>query len=101
MTGRRLRGESGRSRAMWVEWMQVGRLATAICASAGLALFLKYYLVNRVHPNADRYWKRIFTESRGGLWWWYPLRSLDRVLTRVPLVRRLAWNIVIWGRKAI
>ena len=65
-----------------------------------LALFLKYYLVDRIHPNQDRYWKRIFTETDRSLVWWKPLRWLDAGLTRVPLVRRLAWNIVIWGHKA-
>jgi SAM-dependent methyltransferase len=67
---------------------------------AGLALFLKYYLVDRVHPNADRYWKRIYTETARSLWWWHPLRGADAILTRLPLVRRLAWNMVMWGSKA-
>lgn len=67
---------------------------------ASLALFLKYFLVDRVHPNADRYWKRIFKESAGKLWWWWPLRGADAVLTRIPLIRRLAWNMVMWGEKA-
>lgn len=68
---------------------------------ASLALFLKYYLVDRVHPNQDRYWKRIYKESPDSLWWWYPLRSLDTVLSRIPLIRALAWNIVIFGEKAM
>ncbi|MDP9174051.1 MAG: class I SAM-dependent methyltransferase [Planctomycetota bacterium] len=67
---------------------------------ASLALFVKYYLIDRVHPNADRYWKRIFKETRASLWWWLPLRGVDAVLTRLPLVRRLSWNMVMWGRKA-
>jgi SAM-dependent methyltransferase len=67
---------------------------------ASLALFLKYYLVDRVHPNADRYWKRIFKETNKSLWWWQPLRGADAILTRLPLVRRLSWNMVMWGRKA-
>jgi SAM-dependent methyltransferase len=66
-----------------------------------LLLFLKYYLKDRVHPNQDRYWKRILRETPETLCWWIPLRSLDRVLTRLPLVRWLAWNTVIWGRKPI
>ncbi len=66
---------------------------------ATLALFLKYYLIDRVHPNADRYWKRIFTETNGSLWWWQPLRALDAVLTRLPGIKWWAWNIVIWGTK--
>jgi 2-polyprenyl-3-methyl-5-hydroxy-6-metoxy-1,4-benzoquinol methylase len=65
-----------------------------------LALFLKYYLVDRIHPNKDRYWKRIFRESARDLWWWLPLRALDDRLTRLPLLRRMAWNMVMWGRKS-
>ena len=64
-----------------------------------LTLFLKYFLVDRVHPNSDRYWKRIFRESPQSLWWWTPLERIDRALTRLPLVRRLAWNMVMWGEK--
>lgn len=64
-----------------------------------LFLFVKYYLIDCVHPNQDRYWKRILRETPERLWWWTPLRSLDSVLTRIPLVRWLAWNIVIWGVK--
>ncbi len=66
---------------------------------ATLLLFAKYYLIDRVHPNADRYWKRILRETPESLRWWRPLRYLDRVLTRIPLVRWLAWNVVIWGEK--
>lgn len=67
---------------------------------AALALFLKYYAIDRVHPNDERYWKRIYRESPATLRWWRPLAALDRSLTRIPLVRRLAWNMVMWGRKA-
>jgi 2-polyprenyl-3-methyl-5-hydroxy-6-metoxy-1,4-benzoquinol methylase len=66
---------------------------------AGLALFAKYYLIDRVHPNADRYWKRILKETPSSLWWWRPLAAADTVLGRIPLVRRLAWNIVYWGQR--
>jgi SAM-dependent methyltransferase len=65
-----------------------------------LALFAKYYLIDRVHPNADRYWKRILRERPESLWWFRPLQSIDTLLARIPLVRRLAWNMVMWGRKA-
>jgi SAM-dependent methyltransferase len=64
-----------------------------------LSLFLKYYLVDRVHPNSDRYWKRILHETPASLWWWMPLEWIDRLLTRVPLIQRLGWNMVMWGEK--
>jgi 2-polyprenyl-3-methyl-5-hydroxy-6-metoxy-1,4-benzoquinol methylase len=66
---------------------------------ATLAIFLKYYLIDRVHPNEDRYWKRILRETPRSLWWWHPLRWMDTALTRTPLVRRLAWNMVMWGTR--
>lgn len=66
---------------------------------ATLALFLKYYLIDRVHPNDDRYWKRIFRETPQSLRWWMPLLACDNLLTRLPLMRRLAWNMVMWGEK--
>jgi SAM-dependent methyltransferase len=66
---------------------------------ASLALFVKYYLLDGISPNADRYWKRILTETDRGLVWWKPLRAIDALLTRLPLVRWLAWNVVLWGRK--
>lgn len=67
---------------------------------ATLLLFAKYYLVDRVHPNADRYWKRILDEDPARIGWWFsPLQRLDGVLLRLPLLRRLAWNTVIWGER--
>jgi SAM-dependent methyltransferase len=66
---------------------------------ASLSLFLKYYFVDRVHPNSQRYWKRILRETPGGLWWWWPMRAADEILTRLPAVKWLAWNAVIWGQK--
>jgi SAM-dependent methyltransferase len=68
---------------------------------SALFLFVKYYLVDRVHPNQDRYWKRILREKPGQLRWWFPLRALDDWLTRIPLVRWMAWNVVIWGQKPL
>ncbi len=66
---------------------------------SSLLLFVKYYVKDRLHPNDDRYWKRILRETPSGLHWWTPLRSLDRILTRLPVVRWLSWNVVMWGVK--
>jgi SAM-dependent methyltransferase len=65
-----------------------------------LLLFVSYYAVERVHPNASRYWKRIYREDPRRIGWWFrPLQAADAVLLRLPLVRRLAWNTVIWAER--
>jgi 2-polyprenyl-3-methyl-5-hydroxy-6-metoxy-1,4-benzoquinol methylase len=65
-----------------------------------LMIFLKYFLIDRVDPNADRYWKRILREDPNLIRWWFgPLRWLDDLLLRLPPLQFLAWNMVIWGRK--
>jgi SAM-dependent methyltransferase len=66
-----------------------------------LVLFVKYYLIDRIHPNQDRYWKRILRETPRRLRWWLPLRALDALLTRIPVLRWMAWNVVIWGQKPL
>ncbi|MEW6742500.1 MAG: class I SAM-dependent methyltransferase [Planctomycetota bacterium] len=63
------------------------------------AIFLKYFLLDRVDPNRERYWKRIYSESGASLRWWMPLRALDRVLLRIPGLKWLSWNIVMYGHK--
>ncbi len=66
---------------------------------SGLLLFVKYYLKDRIHPNSDRYWKRILRETPQTLRWWAPLHALDSLLTRIPGLRWLSWNVVMWGQK--
>jgi 2-polyprenyl-3-methyl-5-hydroxy-6-metoxy-1,4-benzoquinol methylase len=65
---------------------------------ASLLLFIKYLGVDRTHPNADRYWKRILKESDDTLTW-KPLRAVEAALTRIPGIRWWAWNTVMWGTK--
>lgn len=65
-----------------------------------LLLFVKYFLVDGVHPNAHPYWRRILDEDPRRIGWWFsPLQRLDSLLLRLPLVRRLAWNTVVWGQR--
>ncbi len=65
-----------------------------------LWIFFKYYLVDRVSPNEERYWKRILAEDPRRLGWWFnPLVKADDFLLRLPPFRFLAWNIVIWGSR--
>jgi SAM-dependent methyltransferase len=67
---------------------------------ATLLIFFKYFIIDQVSPNDDRYWKRILTEDPARIGWWFnPLIKVDDILLRLPLFRFLAWNVVIWGRR--
>lgn len=67
---------------------------------ATLVLFLKYYLFDRVDPNKERYWKRIYGEDKSSLRWWRPFYLLDCLLTRIPGLRWLSWNMVMVAKKS-
>jgi SAM-dependent methyltransferase len=65
---------------------------------SALALFLKYYLVNRWDPNICRYWKQMLLESNRTIGWWFQhLLILDCLLCRVWGIRWLCWNTVVWA----
>ena len=61
-----------------------------------LVIFLKYYFIDRVHPNSDRYWKRILREPEATRRWIGPLIKIDGFLCQYfPPIKYLCWNIVI------
>jgi SAM-dependent methyltransferase len=61
-----------------------------------LGVFLKFFLVDRVHPRRERYWKKIYTNVERFEWLYRPLkRGDDILLKRVPALRRLCWTSVI------
>ncbi|MGZ3705827.1 MAG: SAM-dependent methyltransferase, partial [Bdellovibrionota bacterium] len=64
-----------------------------------MVIFLKYYLIDRVSPNDDRYWKRILKEDEKKLGWFRLLQKIDGLLSKLPGIRWLCWNIVVWGKK--
>lgn len=61
-----------------------------------LSVFLKFYLWDRVNPNRERYWKKIYTDASEIEPMFRPLHTLDQQLLRwVPALGRLCWNTVI------
>lgn len=62
---------------------------------ATLAVFLKYYFVDQVHPNEERYWKKVITGYAGIRRWYAPLAALDALLLRIPGLRWWAWNMAV------
>ncbi|MBF0146475.1 MAG: class I SAM-dependent methyltransferase [Magnetococcales bacterium] len=66
---------------------------------SALLIFVKFYLIDRVHPNEDRYWKRILTHEAELRAWYKPLAFLDRIVLGVmPILGWMCWNIgiVVW-----
>jgi SAM-dependent methyltransferase len=63
------------------------------------SLFMKYYLVDGIHPNDSRYYRRIYRESDRDLRWWRPLKTINSLLTSLPLLRRWSYTSVFLGKK--
>lgn len=64
-----------------------------------LAIFLVMAIVQRRNPNKERFWKVIIQEGEKWRWLYRPLEILDRVLlTLLPPLRLLCWNVVVVAR---
>ncbi|NJL01110.1 MAG: class I SAM-dependent methyltransferase [Spirulinaceae cyanobacterium SM2_1_0] len=62
---------------------------------ATLWIFLHFYLIEHVHPNDERYWKKIIREHERLTPLYRRLERADRLLKRLPGLRRLAWNLAV------
>ena len=66
---------------------------------ATLWIFLRFYLIDRVDPNQERYWKKIIIEQEKLQPIYQRLEKIDLVLKKLPLIKRLAWNIAVVATK--
>lgn len=66
---------------------------------ATLWIFLQFYLVEKVNPNQERYWKKIIIEQEKLQPQYQQLEKLDILLKKIPLLKRLAWNIAVVATK--
>jgi SAM-dependent methyltransferase len=61
-----------------------------------LAVFLKFFLIERVNPNRERYWKKIYTDAARIAPLFSPLARVDDwLLAKAPVLGRLCWVTVI------
>jgi ubiquinone/menaquinone biosynthesis C-methylase UbiE len=66
---------------------------------AALWIFLKFYLIEKVNPNQERYWKKIILEHQRLAPEYRWLEKCDRYLKKLPLMKRMAWNLAVVARK--
>lgn len=66
---------------------------------ASLWIFLQFYLIEKVDPNQERYWKKIIVEQERLRQEYLFLENLDLVLKKLPLLKRFAWNLAVVARK--
>jgi SAM-dependent methyltransferase len=64
-----------------------------------LWIFLRFYLIEKVHPNEERYWKKIIIEQERLKPEYSRLEELDGFLKKLPLMKRLAWNLAVVATK--
>jgi len=63
---------------------------------SSLAIFGKFFLIDRAHPSRERYWKKVITDADANAWWFKRLPELDEVLlSRLPFLSAMCWNTVI------
>jgi len=61
-----------------------------------LAIFGKFFLIDRAHPSKERYWKKVITDADANAWWFRQLPEIDEViLKRLPFLSAMCWNTVI------
>lgn len=60
-----------------------------------LWIFLQFYLIERVNPNKERYWKKIIYEEERLRSEYLFLEKLDNLVKIIPFMKRFAWNIAV------
>jgi SAM-dependent methyltransferase len=87
-----------RDMRLFLEWFR--RMERKFFWLSTLLLFVKFYVVDRVHPNQDRYWKRILTREPELRPVYLLLEKLDRVLLKIlPFLGWWCWNVAIVVQK--
>ena len=66
---------------------------------ATLWIFLQFYLIERVSPNEERYWKKIILEQDRLRPQYQRLEAIDRLLKHLPWLKRYAWNLAVVATK--
>jgi ubiquinone/menaquinone biosynthesis C-methylase UbiE len=65
-----------------------------------LMIFIKFYFIDRINPNKERYWKKIIFENKKLESSYLILEKIDKyILKAFPFLKRYCWNIIVIARK--
>ena len=64
-----------------------------------LLIFIQFFFIERVDPNKERYWKKIIFEEERLKPIYNRLEKIDRIVKKLPFMRRFAWNIAVVATK--
>ncbi len=64
-----------------------------------LWIFLRFYLIEGVSPNQERYWKKIIYDEPRLRNTYKRLEKLDKYIKKIPLIERYAWNLAVVATK--
>ena len=66
---------------------------------ATLWIFIRFYLIEKVHPNDEPYGKKIISDEERIRKRYFRLEKFDRLFKKIPFMKRFAWNIAIIATK--
>jgi ubiquinone/menaquinone biosynthesis C-methylase UbiE len=66
---------------------------------ATLWIFISFYIIERVDPNQERYWKKIITDGERLEPTYRRLEQVDRLLKQIPGLSKYAWNLAVVASK--
>ena len=67
---------------------------------ATLFIFVMFFVLDNIHPNQERYWKKIIKDHQKLEGLYRPLLKLDGVLLACfPFLKYWCWNICIFAKK--
>lgn len=66
---------------------------------ATLWLFIRFFLIERIHPGQERYWKKILTEEPRLRNLYLRLERFDRIFKKFSIFERYAWNFAMVALK--
>ncbi|MFW6296074.1 MAG: class I SAM-dependent methyltransferase [Halothece sp.] len=64
-----------------------------------LWIFIQFYFIEKVNPNQERYWKKIIVEQERLKPIYQRLEKGDRLLKKLPLMKRMCWNLAVVATK--